>query len=119
MVPYKTAKGAKAMDGLTSFEGIPFPYNLKKRVVVPAALKNIRLKPHRKFCTLKDLATSFGWKHQALIGRLEEQRKVKSKAFHVKKVALKKKELEAVKANSSKMDKETLLKYGCVHPKFM
>merc|ERR1719321_632174 len=45
MVPYKTAKGAKAMDNLTSFEGIPFPYNLKKRVVVPAALKNIRLKP--------------------------------------------------------------------------
>jgi len=56
MIPYKSARGAAAMDRLKTFDGIPYPYNLKKRMVVPNALKNIRMKPHRKFCVLKDVS---------------------------------------------------------------
>lgn len=118
MVPYKTAKGAKAMDNLTAVEGIPYPFNLKKRLVVPAALKNIRLKPHRKFCKLGDISTSFGWHHQALIERLETTRKVKSGAFYKKKVAAKKAELAALKGVASKLDRDILVNTGSVHPKF-
>lgn len=119
MVPYKTAKGAKAMDNLTTLEGIPFPYNLKKRLVVPAALKNIRLKPHRKFCKLGDIANLFGWHHQGLIQRLEESRIVKSAAYYKKKKAAKMTELKALKGISSKLDKDILLASGSVHPKFL
>merc|ERR1719181_1038275 len=60
------------MDRLKSFDGIPHPYDEKKRVVVPAALKALRLKPHRKFSRLGDLSKEFGWKSHAVLSRLEE-----------------------------------------------
>ena len=44
MMPHKTAKGAAALQRLKVFEGIPFPYDQKKRMVVPEALKALRLK---------------------------------------------------------------------------
>merc|ERR1712151_1145785 len=87
MVPHKTPRGAAALDRLKCFEGIPHPFDRKKRMVIPAALKVLRLKPERRFCKLGDLSKEFGWKHQELINRLEGQRKVKSEAFHKKKVA--------------------------------
>lgn len=39
MLPHKTFRGAQALARLTTFEGIPAPYDTKKRVVVPQALK--------------------------------------------------------------------------------
>merc|ERR1711957_778598 len=61
MLPHKRARGAAALNRLKVFEGIPFPYDHKKRVVVPQALKCLRLKSHRKFCKLGDLAEKMGW----------------------------------------------------------
>merc|ERR1719510_2923022 len=97
MLPHKTARGAAALDRLKVFEGVPHPYDTKKRMVVPQALKVLRLKPYRRFCKLGDLSTKVGWKYQGLIERLEKQRKVKDEAFwkrtkalnRVKKTALK------------------------------
>mmetsp|Transcript_4156 Transcript_4156/g.8397 ORF Transcript_4156/g.8397 Transcript_4156/m.8397 type:complete len:202 (-) Transcript_4156:99-704(-) len=86
MIPHKTQRGACALDRLKSFEGVPHPYNLKKRMVIPSALKVLRLKPERRFCKLGDLSKEFGWKHQDLIGRLEDQRKVKALAYHKKRM---------------------------------
>merc|ERR1711942_368132 len=82
---------------MTCYEGRPHPYDRKKKMVVPQALKVLRLKPHRKYCKLGDLANSVGWKYQKLVGRLEEARSIKNKAYHkrckdllkVKKSALK------------------------------
>ena len=90
MIPHKTARGAAALDRLRSFEGCPHPYDRKKRVVIPAALKNLRLRSERRSCRLGDLSKSFGWNHNDLIKRLEDQRKVKSAAFWKKKVAVNK-----------------------------
>mmetsp|Transcript_126630 Transcript_126630/g.366548 ORF Transcript_126630/g.366548 Transcript_126630/m.366548 type:complete len:202 (+) Transcript_126630:88-693(+) len=87
MVPHKTPRGAAALDRLKCFEGMPHPYDRKKRMVIPQALKVLRLRPERRFCKLGDLSAEFGWKHKDLIKRLEDQRKVKSEAFHKKKVA--------------------------------
>merc|ERR1712217_457757 len=87
MVPHKTARGAAALDRLKSFEGIPHPFDRKKRMVIPHCLKVLRLRPERRYCKLGDLSQSYGWKHQDLLRRLEAQRKVKSSAFHKKKVA--------------------------------
>ena len=53
MVPHKTARGAAALERLKLFEGVPPPYDRKKRMVVPAALRVSRLKPGSKGCTGK------------------------------------------------------------------
>ena len=53
MVPHKTARGAAALERLKLFEGVPPPYDRKKRMVVPEALRVLRLKPGRKYCTVK------------------------------------------------------------------
>lgn len=48
MVPHKTERGKAALKRLQTFEGIPPPYDKKKRMVVPSALKVLRLKQGRK-----------------------------------------------------------------------
>ncbi|XP_035466471.1 60S ribosomal protein L13a isoform X1 [Scophthalmus maximus] len=48
MLPHKTKRGQAALDRLKVFDGIPPPYDKRKRMVVPAALKIVRLKPTRK-----------------------------------------------------------------------
>jgi len=53
MTPHKTARGAAALERLKLFEGVPPPYDRKKRMVVPEALRVLRLKPGRKYCTVK------------------------------------------------------------------
>jgi len=62
MLPHKTPRGAAALGRLKVFEGVPHPYDTRKRVVVPDALKLIRLKNERKYCSLGDLAAQVGWK---------------------------------------------------------
>merc|ERR1719269_177457 len=95
MVPHKTPRGAAAMDRLKSFEGIPHPYDRKKRMVIPSCLKVLRIRPERKFCKLGDLSSQNGWKHAELLTRLESRRKVKSAAFYAKKKTSKKARWEA------------------------
>ena len=51
MIPHKTKRGSEALNRLKVFEGIPAPYDKKKRMVVPCALRVLRLKPGRKVCT--------------------------------------------------------------------
>ena len=113
MIPHKTARGAAAMERLKVFEGVPPPYDKKKRVVVPQALRILRLRPGRKYCTVGRLSHEVGWKYQDVVSRyvtpyhiftgvivmtlarnnanniyrLEERRKVKSKAYYERKKA--------------------------------
>jgi large subunit ribosomal protein L13Ae len=81
MLPHKTPKGKAALDRLKVFEGVPFPYDHKKRMVVPEALKVLRMKSHRNSCVLGDLAAQNGWKKQDLIVDLEAKRKLRSQKF--------------------------------------
>jgi hypothetical protein len=69
MIPHKTARGNAAMERLKTFEGVPAPYDKKKRVVVPQALRVLRLKPGRKYCTVGRLGHEFGWKYQDVVAR--------------------------------------------------
>ena len=48
MLPHKTKRGAAALNHLKVFEGVPPPYDRVKRMVVPRALRVLRLKPDRK-----------------------------------------------------------------------
>lgn len=61
MIPHKTSRGAAALGRLKVFEGIPFPYDQKKRMVIPDALKVLRMKAYRKYCSIGDLAEITGW----------------------------------------------------------
>ena len=112
MLPHKTPKGSAALGRLKVFDGIPFPYDQKRRMVVPDALKALRLQSHRKFCVLGELAQKVGWTRKDLVERLEEKRKVKSQKFW----DLKQKKLQARKkvAGSKDLQKfnDELAKYG-------
>eukprot|EP00929_Paragymnodinium_shiwhaense_P043500 TRINITY_DN2236_c0_g1_i11.p2 TRINITY_DN2236_c0_g1~~TRINITY_DN2236_c0_g1_i11.p2 ORF type:complete len:203 (-),score=72.07 TRINITY_DN2236_c0_g1_i11:91-699(-) len=113
MVPHKTARGAAALDRLKSYEGIPHPFDRKKRMVIPHCLKVLRIRPERRFCKLGDLSTHVGWKHKDLVERLESQRKVKSGAYFLKKKAAIKARAEAVKAAKvSKEEQQVLVNAG-------
>ncbi|XP_041351917.1 60S ribosomal protein L13a-like [Gigantopelta aegis] len=85
MLPHKLSRGKEALDRLKVFEGIPPPYDKKRRMVVPAALKVLRLNPSRKFCNLNRLSHEVGWKYQNVIAALEAKRKVHSKKFYDRK----------------------------------
>ncbi len=58
MVPHKTKRGADALERLKAFEGVPPPFDKVKRLVVPDALKVLRLQHGHRFCKLGDLAFS-------------------------------------------------------------
>lgn len=47
MLPHKTKRGDAALMRLRVKEGIPPPFDKKKRMVVPSALRILRLKPGR------------------------------------------------------------------------
>merc|ERR1719343_184088 len=97
MVPHKTARGAASMDRLKTYEGIPHPFDRKKRMVIPSCLKVLRLRPERRFCVLGQLSKEVGWKHKDLVERLESQRKVKAASYFAKKKASMKARREAKK----------------------
>jgi large subunit ribosomal protein L13Ae len=86
MIPHKTSRGAAALQRIKLFEGVPPPYDRQKRVVVPQALRVLRLKPGRKYSTIKRLSHEVGWHGKDVVDRLEEKRKVKAQAFHERKV---------------------------------
>src|SRR4051812_27578686 len=69
MIPHKTARGAAALERLKVFEGVPPPYDKKKKVVVPQALRVLRLQPGRKYCTVGRLSHEVGWKYQDVVAR--------------------------------------------------
>jgi len=113
MIPHKTARGAAAMERLKVFEGIPPPYDKIKRVVVPQALRVLRLKPGRKYCTVGRLSHEVGWKYQDVVERLEERRKVKGAAYYARKKAIRRQLSDATK--SAKVDTKVtqqLAEYG-------
>lgn len=85
-VPHKTSRGAAALTRLALYEGVPPAQDKCKKMVVPAALRVLRLKPGRKFCTLKRLSHEVGWGYKDVVDRLEEKRKAKGKAYHERKV---------------------------------
>ncbi|KAI9854431.1 MAG: 60S ribosomal protein L16B [Vezdaea acicularis] len=101
------------MNRLKVFEGVPPPYDKQKRMVVPQALRILRLKPGRKYCTVGRLSHEVGWKYQDVVARLEERRKVKGAAYYARKKTARKYLADAQK--SSKIDSKTkkqLASYG-------
>lgn len=112
MLPHKTSRGTAALNRLKVFEGIPYPYDHKRRMVIPDALKILRMQDHRKFCQLGQLASQGGWRRKEVVDHLESERKAKAAKWY----EMKKKKVDAqTKANANKdlaKVKEELAKYG-------
>ncbi|KAL3936374.1 MAG: hypothetical protein SGBAC_008302 [Bacillariaceae sp.] len=107
MINQKTARGQEALNRLSTFDGIPQPYDKQTRVVVPAALRAIRIKPGRHYTVIGTLADSIGWKHKELLERLESKRKAESKEFFESKkakTALRKKAEKACEGELTKVN---------------
>ncbi|CAG8638594.1 4345_t:CDS:2 [Paraglomus occultum] len=88
MVSHKTPRGAAALGRLKIFEGIPPPYDKQKRMVVPAALRVLRLRPGRRYTNLGKISTEVGWKYEGVVKRLEEKRKLKSNEYYERKKSI-------------------------------
>lgn len=87
MIPHKSARGAAAIRRISLYEGVPPAQDKVKKMVVPAALRVLRLKPGRKYATLKRISHEVGWGYKDVVDRLEEKRKVKGQAYFERKVS--------------------------------
>jgi large subunit ribosomal protein L13Ae len=85
MLPHKTSRGAAALQRLKVFEGMPHPYDKKKKMVVPEALKVLRLKSYRNSCEVGDLMSNLGWNKADICKSLEVKRKEKSQTYWERK----------------------------------
>ncbi|CAA17885.1 60S ribosomal protein L13/L16 [Schizosaccharomyces pombe] len=110
MLPHKTTRGNIALKNLQALEGIPPPFDKQKRLVVPAALRVLRLKPSRKYCTIGRLSSEVGWKYKNIVSKLEERRKIKSAAFYQAKSA-NQKHINVAKTKSSVNEKLAVFGY--------
>eukprot|EP00920_Eleutheroschizon_duboscqi_P009124 GHVT01020900.1.p1 GENE.GHVT01020900.1~~GHVT01020900.1.p1 ORF type:complete len:205 (-),score=22.97 GHVT01020900.1:673-1287(-) len=97
MMPHKTKRGAAALARMTSVEGVPCHYERKKKVVVPAALRVLRLKTHRDYCRLGDISSKVGWNKDGLIKRLEAKRHLRGASNYAKVSAANKATTQAKK----------------------
>ncbi|KAF8332345.1 60S ribosomal protein L16 [Cantharellus anzutake] len=111
MIPHKTGRGSAALARLKLFEGVPQPYDRKKRMVVPEALRVLRLKPGRKYCTIKRLSHEVGWGYKDVVERLEEKRKLKAQAFYEHRLAAIKQRGKAVREANPSFPQLTALGY--------
>ncbi|KAG0490830.1 hypothetical protein HPP92_007693 [Vanilla planifolia] len=103
MIPHKTKRGAAALARLKAFEGVPPPYDRMKRMVIPDALKVLRLQVGHKYCLLGRLSSEVGWGYSDTIKELEEKRKQRAKVAY-----LAKKQLTKLRANAEKTVDEKL-----------
>ncbi|XP_031572587.1 60S ribosomal protein L13a-like [Actinia tenebrosa] len=114
MIPHKSKRGTEAMNRMKVFDGIPSPYDKIKRMVVPSALRVVRLKPGRKYCVLGRLSHEVGWKYQDILSTLEEKRKAKALVYHEHKTKIQKlkQKAEETKAQELKSVNEVIESYG-------
>jgi len=87
MIPHKSVRGAMAMGRLRVFDGVPPALYTKKKLVVPNALRALRLRTRSKYCVLGDLAEHTGWKRKEVVAEFEKKRKVKAIGWYKKKRA--------------------------------
>lgn len=97
MIPHKTKRGMEALNRLKVFDGIPHPYDKQKRMVVPSALRVLKLKPGRKYCKIGRLSHETGWKYKPVIDALEIKRKAKAKVYYDARCKAQKLHAEAAK----------------------
>ncbi|KAL3517801.1 hypothetical protein ACH5RR_020390 [Cinchona calisaya] len=103
MIPHKTKRGAAALARLKVYEGVPPPYDKTKRMVIPDALKVLRLQAGHKYCLLGRLSSEVGWNHADTIRELENKRKERAQATYERRKQLTRLSIKAEKAAEEKL----------------
>ncbi|KAH0733890.1 hypothetical protein KY285_009597 [Solanum tuberosum] len=103
MIPHKTKRGAAALARLKVYEGVPPPYDKIKRMVIPDALKVLRLQAGHKYCLLGKLSSEVGWNHYDTIKELENKRKERAQVAYERRKQLAKLRVKAEKAAEEKL----------------
>ncbi|XP_008805147.2 60S ribosomal protein L13a-2-like [Phoenix dactylifera] len=103
MIPHKTKRGAAALARLKAYEGVPPPYDKTKRMVIPDALKVLRLQAGHKYCLLGRLSKEVGWSHYDTIKELEEKRKQRSQVAYERRKQLARLRQKAEKTTEEKL----------------
>ncbi|CAL4919137.1 unnamed protein product [Urochloa decumbens] len=103
MIPHKTKRGEAALARLKTYEGVPPPYDRTKRMVIPDALKVLRLQPGHKYCLLGELSKEVGWNYHDTIRELEEKRKEKAKVAYERRKQLANLRVKAEKTAEEKL----------------
>ena len=85
------------MSKLKLFEGVPDKYHDRKAMVVPDALRVVRLRSSQKYSRLGKISRQVGWKYASVIQKLEGIRKTRSAAHYQRK-----KELQKLRERASK-----------------
>lgn len=109
MLPHKTSRGDAALMKLRAVEGVPPPLDKMKRMVIPSALRAVRLNPRRKFCSVGRLSHEVGWKYQNVIETLELKRKAKASLRYAKQKRDDKLRAEAKQVVAAKLKKEAAI----------
>jgi large subunit ribosomal protein L13Ae len=112
MLPHKTSRGAAALGKLKIFEGVPAPYDTKKREVIPDALRSVKLSSFRKYCTLGDLSSEVGWSKRDLVEKLENKRRERASNWHKKRIENANKVRKALNLTEINKVKAELAQYG-------
>jgi large subunit ribosomal protein L13Ae len=112
MLPHKTSRGAEALGRLKVFEGVPAPYDTKKREVIPDALRAVKLSSFRKFTTLGELSSQVGWGKRDLIANLENKRRERASNWHKKRLEAANKTRKALNLREISAVKAELASYG-------
>merc|ERR1712166_1146235 len=81
----RTFRGSAAYQRIKAVDGCPAPFDKIKKMVVPSALRVSRLRPGRKYCTLKRLATVTGWKYESVVAKHEANRAEKNAKYFANK----------------------------------
>merc|ERR1712079_286047 len=95
--PTQDREGQGCSQASADIRGCSSPLPKKKKMVIPSALKVLRLKAGRRFCSLGRLGHEVGWKYQDIVAALEAKRKVKGEAFYKAKVEVAKAKAALVK----------------------
>lgn len=79
----RTVRGKEAAARISVYEGIPKQFENVERLVVPKALRKVVTNTDRKYITLGDLLSQFGWQYASLTKTLKDellQREAESKS---------------------------------------
>ncbi|EFJ23775.1 hypothetical protein SELMODRAFT_102594 [Selaginella moellendorffii] len=80
------SKRAGALRNFKAYDGCPPPYGVVKKMVIPDALKVLRMRRESPFCLLGALARDLGWEGGDFVAKLEAKRKEKALVFYKRKL---------------------------------
>jgi len=96
MLPHKLPRGQNALGRLKVLDGVPPPFDKRKKSVIPTALRILRLRPGRRFTVLGELSKVFGWRYADVLNRFEDKRKLRGDVAHARKLAVLRRRNEAL-----------------------